>query len=212
MKNVKEVLALLKKHYPDVKFYLNFKTPLELLVAAILSAQVRDEIVNATTPFLFKKYKTAKDYAEADLNELIKDIKNISFAGNKARHIKEACKILVEKYDGNVPKSIEELTKLPGIGKKTANVIMINAFNKVTGVVVDVHVLRIAYRLGWTTTDKNADKSSKELEELIPKKEWKKLPWLLKAHGREICKAPVPYCSKCFLNTLCPKNGVKKQL
>ncbi len=212
MEGVKEVLSLLKKNYANVKYYLNFKTPLELLVAAILSAQVRDEVVNATTPSLFKKYKTAKDYASISINELVKDIKNISFAGNKAKHIIGACKILIEKHNGKVPDSIEELTSLPGIGKKTANVIMINVFNKITGVVVDTHVLRVAYRLGWTSTDKNADKSAKELENLILKEEWKKLPWLLKAHGRAICKAPDPYCSKCFLDKLCPKKGVKRRL
>jgi len=211
MDKVKEVISLLKKHYPDAKYYLNFKKPLELLVAAILSAQVRDEIVNATTPHLFKKYLTAKDYANANLNELVKDIKNISFAGNKAKHIKEACKILVEKYNCKVPNEIEELIKLPGIGRKTANVIMINVFNKITGIPCDVHVIRIAYRFGWTKNT-NPDKIEKDLINIIPKEDWKKLPWLLKAHGRAICKAPNPYCSKCFLVKLCPKNGVKKQL
>lgn len=207
-----DVITLLKKNYPGAKYYLNFKTPLELLVAAILSAQVRDEVVNATTPILFKKYKTAKDYANADLKQLIDIIKSITFAGNKAKHIKEACRILAEKFDGKVPSTIEELTSLPGIGNKTANVIMINAFDRVTGVVVDTHVLRVAYRLGWTSTDKNADKSAKELEALIPKEDWKKLPWLLKAHGRAVCKAPDPYCSRCFLSKICPKKGVKRRL
>ncbi|MBI4440062.1 endonuclease III [Candidatus Woesearchaeota archaeon] len=212
MASAKEVISILKKNYPDIKYYLNFKTPLELFVAAILSAQVRDEVVNATTPNLFKKYRTAKDYMDADLNELVKDIKNISFAGNKAKYIKEACRILAEKYDGKVPDKVEELTELPGIGRKTANVIMINAFNKITGIPVDVHVLRLGYRLGWTTTDKNADRSATELEGLIPKEYWKEFPWLMKAHGRAICKAPEPYCSRCFLSSICPKNGVKRQL
>ncbi|HLC65127.1 MAG TPA: endonuclease III [Candidatus Nanoarchaeia archaeon] len=211
MEKAKEVIALLKKNYPGVKYYLDFKNPLELLVAAILSAQVRDEVVNATTPNLFKKYKSAKDYAKADLNDLVKDIHNISFAGNKAKHIKEACKIIEERYNGKVPDSIEKLTELPGIGRKTANVIMINGFNKITGIPCDVHVIRVSFRLGWTKNT-NPDKIEQDLMKIISKEEWKKLPWLVKAHGRAICKAPDPYCSTCFLDRLCPKNGVKGRL
>jgi endonuclease-3 len=208
-KRVVEIIKLLKKHYPNAKYYLNFSNPLELMVAAILSAQTRDEVVNSLTPKLFKKYKTAKDYANADLNELINDIKSVSFAGNKAKHIKEACKILVEKFNGEVPKTMEELTSLPGIGKKTANVILANAYNIVTGIVVDTHVIRVAYRLGLTK-QKNPEKIEEDLKKIVPKENWKEFQWLIKDHGRAVCKAPTPECSKCFLYNLCPKQGVTK--
>lgn len=206
-----QALRLLKKEYPDAKYYLNFSNPLELMVAAVLSAQVRDTVVNAATPHLFKKYKTAKDYADADLQELTDIIKSITFAGNKARNIKAACKILAEKYGGRVPDTIEELTELPGIGRKTANAILINGFDKVVGITCDTHVIRLAYRLGWTK-QKNPDKIEQDLMKLIPKSGWKKIPYLLKDHGRAVCKAPVPECSRCVLDKLCPKQGVMKKL
>ena len=204
-----KILQILKKEYPHAKYYLNFSSPLELMVAAILSAQCRDEVVNATTPNLFKKYKTAKSYAEADLRELIKDIRTISFAGNKAKFIKNACKILVEKYNGKVPNTIEELVKLPGIGRKTATTILVNAYGIVLGISVDTHVIRLSQRIGLSK-NKNPDKIEKYLMELYDKKEWKKLPYILKAHGRAICQAPIPYCSKCVIKNLCPKIGIKK--
>lgn len=207
----KEVLQLLHKNYPNAKYYLNFSNPLELMIAAILSAQVRDEVVNAAMPALFKKYKTAKDYANANVEELISYIKRITFAGNKARNIVKACQILVEKYGGKVPNTIEDLVQLPGIGRKTANAILINGFNVVVGIPADTHVLRVSYRLSWTKNT-NPDKVEKDLMRLIPQNEWKKIPYLLKDHGRMICKAPVPECSRCFLSRLCPKQGVTKKL
>lgn len=206
-----QVLAVLKKEYPNAKYYLNFRTPLELLVAAILSAQVRDEVVNASTPSLFARYKTANDYAKASVSDLLKFISKITFAGNKAKNIIVACKILAEKHNGKVPRNVEELTELPGIGRKTANAILQNAFDIVEGVVVDTHVIRVAFRLGWTNNT-NPEKIEQDLMKLLPKSEWKKLPWLLKVHGRAICQAPTPYCSKCPVSKLCPKNGVKKSL
>lgn len=209
---VKDVIRILHKTYPKLKYYLNYSNNLQLLVAALLSAQVRDEAVNAATSALFKKYKDAAGFAKADLRELTSMIKTITFANNKAKNIKAACKILAEKHKGKVPKTVDELVELPGIGRKTANAIMQNAFDVVEGIVVDTHVLRVSYRLGWTDTAKNADKSEKQLLEIIPKKEWKKLPWLLKAHGRAICKAPVPKCSECPVEKLCPKKGVTKKL
>jgi endonuclease-3 len=210
MEKAVNVLKILKKEYPHAKYYLNFKTPLELMVAAILSAQVRDEVVNASTPALFAKYKTAEAYSKASASDLVKFISKITFAGNKAKHIIEACKILVEKHNGKVPKTIEELTELPGIGRKTAIVIQTNAFDIVSGVVVDTHVIRVSYRLGWTKNT-NPEKIEKDLNALIPKSHWKETQWLLKAHGRAICKAPTPECSKCPVNKLCPKAGVKKK-
>ncbi len=210
-KQTLEVVSILKKTYPNAKYYLDFSNPVELLVAAILSAQCRDEVVNACTRELFKKYKNAKDFADADLRIFINDIKTISFAGNKAKNIKEACKILVAKYNGKVPKSIEDLTNLPGIGRKTANTILLNAYGIMNGIPVDTHVIRISYRFGWTKS-KNPDIIEKDLEKTIPEKEWEKISYILKAHGKVICQAPTPYCSKCPVNKLCPKNGVSKQL
>jgi endonuclease-3 len=202
-------LGQLKRLYPKARYYLNFSTPLELLVAAILSAQVRDTVVNSTTPALFKKYRMARDYARADLQTLIRDIRPVSFPANKARHLKAACAMLVEHFHGKVPETLEQLVELPGIGRKTAHAILINAFGKVEGVVVDTHVIRVAYRLGWTTNTK-PEKIEQDLMMLIPRAEWKKVPWLLKDHGRAVCTAPVPACSRCTLEPECPKAGVTK--
>lgn len=206
-----KILATLKTLYPNARYYLNFSNPLELLVAAILSAQVRDTVVNATTPTLFGKYKTARDYARANLETLIKEISPVSFPANKAKHIKEACKILVEKYQGKVPDTIEELVELPGIGRKTANAILINAFGKVDGIVVDTHVIRLAYRLGWTKSQK-PEKIEQDLMKIIPRTDWARITWLLKDHGRAVCTAPIPACSRCALEPDCPKTGVTKRV
>ena len=208
---VEKIVSTLKKEYPGTKYYLDFSNPVELVVAAILSAQCRDTVVNSVTKNIFKKYKTARDYANAPFNQFENDIKSITFFKNKAKNIVEACKIISEKHDGKVPDTMDELIGLPGIGRKTANAILINAFDKVEGVVVDTHVIRLAYRFGWTK-QKNPGKIEKDLMALIPKKDWKSLSHLMKDHGREICKAPVPECGRCFLNKLCPKQGVTKSL
>jgi endonuclease-3 len=205
-----KVLSELKKLYPHAKYYLNFSSPLELLVATILSAQCRDTIVNSTTPPVFKKYKTAEDYARADLETLIREISPVSFPANKAKYIKQASKILVEKYRGKVPSTMEELVELPGVGRKTANAILINAFDKIEGIVVDTHVIRLSYRLGWTK-NKNPEKIEQDLVKIIPKNDWARITWLLKEHGRAVCRAPVPICSRCRLEPLCPKAGVTKE-
>lgn len=207
-----KVLQLLHKNYPNLQHYLHFSNQLELLVATILSAQIRDEVVNKATEKLFLHYKTAKDYAKADVSEILSIIGSVTYANTKAKHIIEACKILAENYNGNVPRTIDELTALPGIGRKSANVILQNAFGIVDGVVVDTHVLRVCYRLGLTTTDKNAMKAERELMMAVPRNEWQNIPGLMKRHGRAICKAPVPLCSTCFLNDMCPKKGVTKKL
>ncbi len=204
-----KILSLLKKEYPAAKYYLNFSNPLQLLVAAILSAQVRDEVVNATTPKLFSKYKSAQDFANANLPELEKEISSITFYKNKSKNIKAACKILQEKFSGKVPRTVEELTELPGIGRKTANAILINAYDIVEGITVDTHVLRLSYRLGLTKNT-NPEKVEQDLMKLFSRAYWKILPWLFKDHGRAVCKAPVPICSKCFLFDLCPRVGVGK--
>jgi endonuclease-3 len=206
-----KVLSELKKLYPHAKYYLNFSSPLELLVATILSAQTRDTVVNATTPPLFKKYKTAEDYARADLETLIRDISPVSFPANKAKYIRQACKILSEKYHGMVPDTMSALVELPGIGRKTANAILINVFEKIEGIVVDTHVIRLSYRLGWTK-NKNPEKIEQDLIKSIPQNDWAQITWLLKEHGRAICRAPVPVCSRCVLEPLCPKAGVTKRV
>jgi len=202
-----EILTRLERAYPDVHYYLNFSNPLELLVAAILSARCRDEVVNATTPRLFSKYKTAADYANADLEKLEREISSIPGYQTKARHIKEACRIIAERHNGEVPQTLEELTALPGIGRKTANAILINAFNKITGIVVDTHVIRLARRLGLSTS-KDPDRIERDLEGLFPRERWRTLPWLFKAHGRAVCTARKPKCDACILSDLCPKVGV----
>ena len=193
MEKAVTVLKELKKAYPNAKYYLNFKTPLDLLVAAILSAQVRDEVVNVATPALFAKYKTAKDYAGASVGDLLEFVGKVSFAGNKAKNIIAACKILVEKHGGNVPKTIDELTELPGIGRKTAIVILTNAFDIVDGVVVDTHVIRLARRFGLT---KHSDpkKIERDLMKIIPKSEWFSFTYLMIGYGRQFCSAHAKTC------------------
>jgi len=200
----RQIISILKDEYPQAKYYLNFSNPLELLVAAILSAQVKDEVVNSITAKLFKKYKTAADYANASLAELQNEISKITFFKNKAKHIQEACQILLEKHNGQVPDKLEDLLQLPGIGRKTANAILINAFDKVVGIVVDTHVIRVSQRLGLTA-NKKPEKIEQDLMQIIPKEDWKIITWLLKYHGKAICKAPKPLCQKCVLDELCPK-------
>lgn len=206
-----KIISLLKKEYPDAKYYLNFSNPLELMVAAMLSAQVRAEVVNAATKELFKNYKSAEDYANADMKELTDCVKSVTFAENKAKNIKKACTILAEKHGGQVPETMEELTALPGIGRKTANAILQNAFNIVEGVIVDTHVIRLSCRLGWTKNT-NPEKIEQDLMKLVNSRYWKEIPHLLKSHGRTVCKAPIPYCTKCILNKICPKQGVANRI
>jgi len=201
-KRVREIIKRLKKAYPDAKIALNFKNPLQLLVATILSAQCTDERVNEVTKDLFKKYKTAKDFAEADLDELAEDIKSTGFYRQKAQYIKECCKILVEKYNGKVPKTMEELLELPGVARKTANIVLANAYGIVEGIPVDTHVRKVSQRLGIVSS-KQPEKMEKELMEVIPKKDWFIFPYLVQAHGRKICLGRKPKCKECILNDLC---------
>ena len=202
-----EFYQKLMEHYPDTKYYLDFSNTLELMVAGILSPQVRDVVVNKRTPALFEKYKTAADYANADLDEMVELLQGITFAPRKANLIKSACQMLVEKHESKVPDTMEELTQLPGIGRKTANAILINGFDKIVGIPVDTHAIRLAQRLGFSGY-KNPEKIEQDLMKLYPKEQWKKLPHLLKIHGQKICK-PKPRCEKCFLSKMCPKKTVK---
>ncbi|MGB9732900.1 MAG: endonuclease III [Candidatus Micrarchaeia archaeon] len=206
-----EVIEVLERAYPNAKYYLNFSNPIELLVAAILSAQTHDEIVNAVTPELFKKYKSAKDYANAKPEELVKYIKRVSYAGNKAKNIISACKIIEEKYDGRVPDKMEELIQLPGVGRKTANTILINAYNKVEGIPVDTWVIKLSYRIGLSKNTK-PELIEKDLMNIVDKKYWHNIAYVLKQHGKSTCKSTVPECSKCVISKICPRNGVSKSI
>ncbi|MCD6489690.1 MAG: endonuclease III [Thermodesulfobacterium sp.] len=201
-KKAKEVIKRLKKTYPDAKIALKFENPLQLLIATILSAQCTDERVNDVTKELFKKYKTAEDFANADLDELAEDIKSTGFYKQKARYIKEACKIIVEKYKGEVPKTIEELMELPGVARKTANIVLANAYGIVEGIPVDTHVRRLSQRIGLATS-KQPEKIEKELMEVVPKKDWFIFPYLMQTHGRKVCIAKKPKCEECVLKDLC---------
>lgn len=201
---VKDIINRLKKAYPKAtRTALNFSNPLELLVATILSAQCTDERVNMVTAKLFKKYRTAEDYARVPLAELERDIKPTGFYRNKAKSIQAAARKLVETFGGRVPQSMEELLTLPGVARKTANVVLGNAFGIASGIVVDTHVLRLSRRLGLTHhTDR--DKVEQDLMAIIPKREWITFPHRLIEHGRRICKARKPLCPECVLVDLCP--------
>ena len=199
-----KILRLLKKHYPDAKCSLNFKTPLELLVATQLSAQCTDKRVNIVTKSLFQKYKSARDYAKAPLKELQKDIKSTGFFRNKARHLRDACQALITQHKGRVPRDFAALTRLPGVGRKTAHVVMGNGFYIASGIVVDTHVGRLAGRMGFVGTV-NVRKIETQLEVLVPKEQWIVFSHWLIEHGRKICSARKPLCKLCFLYKLCPK-------
>ncbi len=207
-KHAADVVRLLRKEYPDAKCALSFTTPLELLVATILSAQCTDVRVNIVTKDLFRKYRSAADYARAGIAELEKDIQSTGFFRNKAKSIQNCCRLLAEQYDGQVPQRIEQLVELPGIGRKTANVILGTAFGIASGVVVDTHVTRLSNRLGLTR-HKDAVKIEKDLMDLLPSKEWVMFSHRMIHHGRQICVARKPKCDVCALNEVCPKIGVE---
>ena len=198
-----KVIGILEKTYPEAKVALRFSNPLELLVATVLAAQCTDERVSIVTRELFKKYKRAEDYANADLKELEEDIRQTGFYKRKARFLKEIAKVLVEKFNSQVPKTMEEMLSLPGVARKTANIVLSNAYGVFEGIAVDTHVLRLAGRLGFSS-EKNRDKVERDLMALFPKDMWLKVTDLLIAHGRRVCKAKKPNCGVCVLNELCP--------
>lgn len=200
---VNQVIKLLEKQYPNAKTALNWSNPLELLVATMLSAQTTDVTVNSVTKTLFKKYLTAKDYAEADLKELEAAIHSTGYYHNKAKNLKECTKLLVEKFDGKVPKTMEELTELPGIARKTANIILYNAYGITAGIAVDTHVMRLSQKIGLTQ-QKYQDKIEKDLMHITPRDKWMPLTDLLIFHGRQVCNAKKPRCEICVLNEICP--------
>ncbi len=198
-----EIIARLKATYPDARCSLNFSNALELLVATVLSAQCTDERVNSVTTSLFQKYRTAQDYAEAPPGELEEDIRSTGFYRNKAKAIRACCAELVRRFGGEVPAEMDVLVQLPGIGRKTANVILGNAYNIASGIVVDTHVRRLAGRLGLSShTD--PDKIEQDLLAVVPREDWIIFAHLLILHGRKICVARAPKCPVCPLNDLCP--------
>jgi endonuclease III len=200
---VKAILPILKKAYPGAKCSLNYKTPLQLLVATILSAQCTDDRVNKVTPALFAKYKNAADFAAAPEGELEKDIQSTGFYKNKAKSIRGMAAALVEKYHGEVPKTMEELVGLAGVGRKTANVVLGNAFGINVGVVVDTHVARLSERLGLTD-ETSPEKIEQDLMQIVPQMEWTHWAHLLIYHGRAVCNARKPECGKCQIFKYCP--------
>ncbi len=202
-KNTKKILELLKKTYPEATTELKHDNPLQLLVATILSAQCTDERVNKVTPLLFKRYRTAEDFASSDIEELKSIIKSTGFFNQKAKFIKEMAKKLVKDFQSSVPDNIEKLTSLPGVARKTANVVLGYAFGKTEGVVVDTHVKRLSVRLGFTK-EKNQDKIEQALMNIFPRDEWIFISQALVWHGRSLCKARKPACEKCPLYEVCP--------
>ena len=198
-----KVMELLEREYSDAEIALEYTNPLQLLIATILSAQATDEQINAITPKLFKKYKTAEDYANADLTELEQYIKSSGFYHNKAKNIKNCCKKLVEKFHSKVPKTMTELLELPGVGRKTANIVLANAFGVVEGVAVDTHVGRLAQRLGISESG-DPKKIEADLMKIVPKDKWMRITDLLIFHGRRVCTAKKPNCAGCVLNKICP--------
>jgi endonuclease III len=202
------VVSVLRQRYPDAACALHFSNPLELLVATILSAQCTDQRVNLVTQELFRKYPHAADYAEAPLGQLERDIQSTGFFRNKAKSIQGCCKTLLERYQGKVPRSLEELIELPGIGRKTANVVLGTAYGIASGVVVDTHVARVVHRLGLSPK-KIPEKIEADLMRQLPPQEWIRFSHRVIHHGRQICKARKPLCDRCPLNALCPRIGVE---
>ena len=208
-KRVSKMIQLLKRYYPKAECELNFSNPLELLMAVILSAQCTDKRVNQVTPFLFKKYKTAEDYSKAPLAEIEKIIQSTGFYKIKAKRIKTCASALVKKYKGKVPHQMEDLLTLSGVGRKTANAVLGNAFQISSGVVVDTHMMRLSKRLNIVQSN-SPEEIEDMMNKLIDKNFWIFWSHAIIHHGRHICKARKPLCEKCFLIDLCPQSGVKK--
>jgi endonuclease III len=206
---VHAIISELRRLYPDAKCSLNYSNPLELLVATQLSAQCTDERVNIVTEQLFKKYRTVEDYATARQEELEQDIHSIGFYRNKARNIRTACQRLITEYGGEVPRTMEGLVSLAGVARKTANVVLGNAFGIVEGFVVDTHIGRLSRRFGWTSNE-DPVKVEKDLMHIIPQQDWFDLSHLLIFHGRAVCYARNPQCERCTLVPLCPSAFIAK--
>ena len=205
----RKIVSLLKHAYPDAKCSLSHKSPLQLLVATILSAQCTDARVNLVTPALFKRYKSASDFANADIHELETLVRSTGFYHNKAKNIRAACRILVEKHKGQVPATMEKMLELPGVARKTANIVLGNSYGVVEGVPVDTHAIRISHLLGWSR-EKQQEKIERDLMALLPRADWLKISDLFVHHGRAVCIARRPKCDICPVRKYCPRVGLKK--
>ncbi len=207
MADANRIVSLLLKRYPDPRLALNYTKPLELLIAVILSAQCTDVRVNIVTADLFRKYPQPRHYVSASQEEIEQDVRTTGFFRNKAKNIRATAEKIIEEFDGEVPQTMDELLSLNGVARKTANVVLGNAFGIASGVVVDTHVKRLSNRLGLTK-ETNPVKVENDLVKLVPKKDWVMFSHWLIWHGREICKARKPNCDECTLNDICPKIGV----
>jgi endonuclease-3 len=203
-----QITGQLKKEYPDARCSLNHSTPLELLLATILSAQCTDERVNLVTRDLFRKYRRVEDYYNVAQPELEEDIRSTGFFRNKAKAIQGACRIIAEKHEGRVPENLDELISLPGVARKTANVVLGNAFGITSGIVVDTHVSRVSQRL-CLSREKQSEKIESDLMKVVPRPDWILFSHLLIAHGRKVCKARTPLCGECVVEKLCPSSLLK---
>lgn len=201
-KDVIEIIEILKKRYPDATCSLDFETPFQLMVAVMLSAQCTDERVNKTTPYLFKKYGTPESIVKMNIDTLEEIIRPCGFYKNKAKNIKKTAEIILTKYKGTVPSTMEELIKLPGVGRKSANVIMLEAFNNPQGIAVDTHAKRISNRLGLSNNS-NPEKIEQDLKKVIPQEYFKDVNHLFMWHGRNICTAKNPKCDECPIYKFC---------
>jgi endonuclease-3 len=202
-RRVAKIVGLLEKEFPDAKTALNYSNALELLVATVLSAQCTDQRVNMVTKSLFKKYKKAEDYANADLSALESEIRSTGFYRNKARNIKKAGEMLVRRFNSEVPRTMKEILELPGVARKTANIVLQNAYGVVEGIAVDTHVRRVAARLGITVNE-DQDKIEEDLMRLVPRKEWMRITDLFIFLGRRVCTGKKPKCGLCVLKKMCP--------
>jgi endonuclease-3 len=200
-----EVIDRLYEEYPDATISLNFTNRLELLIAVMLSAQCTDERVNEETEHLFEKYETVEDYANADVNELSEDIGSITYHNSKADYIKSSAQKMLDEHDGEVPDTMEELTELKGVGRKTANVVLQHGHDVVEGIVVDTHVQRLSRRLG-ITEEERPEAIEEDLFDLVPEEDWQQYTHLLISHGRATCTARNPDCADCVLEDLCPSS------
>jgi endonuclease-3 len=207
-KRTRDIMRRLKRAYPDAKTALNHSNPFELLIATILSAQSTDVRVNIVTADLFRKYKQPEDYLKVSPHELEKDIHSTGFFRNKTKSSQGTARLLTEQYGGEVPQTMDELLELPGVARKTANVVLGNAFGIKAGVVVDTHVTRLSHRLGLSQ-EKTAEKIEQDLIPIVPKKDWVIFPHLMIYHGRKICKARNPLCEECTIEKLCPSSFLK---
>ena len=204
---VVEILGRLRQTYPQTRIALDFENPLQLLMATVLAAQCTDERVNMVTPALFRRYPTARDYAAADPGELEEMVKSTGFFRNKARALKNLGTALVAEHGGEVPASLEQLVALPGVGRKTANVVLGNAMGRIEGIAVDTHTQRLSRRL-FLTTEADPDKIERDLMAVLPQEDWTRFALLLQDHGRKVCKARKPECAVCPVADLCPSAEV----